>query len=53
MLLAIRNIIATAVQGGAEWGTGGFCENLHASLFDKGLSNEPNLGQIHLAGQYL
>jgi hypothetical protein len=28
-------------------------KNLYASLFYKGLSNEPNFGRIHLAGQYL
>ncbi len=27
--------------------------NLRASLFYNGLSNEPNFGRIHLAGQYL
>ncbi len=30
-----------------------FSKNLRASLFNKGLSNEPNFGRIHLAGQYL
>ncbi len=32
-----------------------FCKNLLASLcmYNKGLSNEPNFGRIHLAGQYL
>jgi hypothetical protein len=27
-------------------------KNLRASLFNKGPLNEPNFGQIHLAGQY-
>ncbi len=30
-----------------------FSENLHASLFNDDISNEPNFGRIHLAGQYL
>jgi hypothetical protein len=28
-------------------------KTLHASLFNKNLSNEPNFDRIHLAGQYL
>jgi hypothetical protein len=28
----------------------GFSENLHAPLFNEGLSDEPNFGRIHLAG---
>jgi hypothetical protein len=28
-----------------------FSKNLRASLFNKGLSNVPNFGGIHLAGQ--
>ncbi len=28
-------------------------KNLRASLFNDDLSNEPNFGRIHLAGQYL
>ncbi len=34
-------------------GPADFYRNLRASLFNKGLSNEPSLGRIHLAGQYL
>ncbi len=30
-----------------------FSKNLRASLFNDDLSNEPNFGRIHLAGQYL
>jgi hypothetical protein len=30
-----------------------FSKNLRASLFNEDLSNEPNFGRIHLAGQYL
>jgi hypothetical protein len=30
-----------------------FLKNLRASLFNDDLSNEPNVGRIHLAGQYL
>ncbi len=30
-----------------------FSKNLRASLFNDNLSNEPNFGRIHLAGQYL
>ncbi len=30
-----------------------FPKNLRASLFNDDLSNEPNFGQIHLAGQHL
>ncbi len=30
-----------------------FLKNLRASLFNDNLSNEPNFGQIHLAGVYL
>jgi hypothetical protein len=30
-----------------------FSKNLRASLFNKDLSNGPNFGRIHLAGQYL
>jgi hypothetical protein len=36
--------------------TGGgqiFLKNLRYTNFNKDLSNEPNYGQIHLAGQYL
>jgi hypothetical protein len=29
-----------------------FSKNLRASLFNKGLSNEPNFGRNHPAGQY-
>ncbi len=29
-----------------------FSKSLRASLFNKGLSNEPNFGRIHLAGQH-
>jgi hypothetical protein len=35
------------------WGWADFSKNLSVSLFNKGLSNESNFGQIHLAGQYL
>ena len=28
-------------------------KTLRASLFSKGLSNEPNFGRIYLAGQHL
>ncbi len=28
-------------------------KNRRASLFNNDLSNEPNFGRIHLAGQYL
>ncbi len=30
-----------------------FSKNLRASPIYKGLSNKPNFGRIHLAGQYL
>ncbi len=30
-----------------------FSKNLRASLFNDNLSNEPNFGRIHPAGQYL
>ncbi len=30
-----------------------FLKNRRASLFNDDLSNEPNFGRIHLAGQYL
>jgi hypothetical protein len=38
---------------GGGGGAGGFSKNLHASLFNDDLSNEPNFGRVHLAGQYL
>ena len=30
-----------------------FLKTYHTSLFNEDLSNEPNFGRIHLAGQYL
>jgi hypothetical protein len=36
-----------------DGGRADFSTNLRAPLFKKCLSNEPNFGQIHLAGQYL
>jgi hypothetical protein len=40
-------ILLRALRG---WGVGGFfSKNLHASLFNDDLSNEPNFGQIYLA----
>ncbi len=30
-----------------------FLKNLRDATFNKDLSNEPNFGRIHLAGQYL
>ncbi len=30
-----------------------FLKNHSASLFNEDLSNEPNFGRIHLAGQYV
>ncbi len=30
-----------------------FLKSLRDTSFNKDLSNEPNLGRIHLAGQYL
>ncbi len=30
-----------------------FLKTFRASLFNEDLSNEPNFGRIHLAGQYL
>ncbi len=30
-----------------------FLKTFRASLFNDDLSNEPNFGRIHLAGQYL
>jgi hypothetical protein len=30
-----------------------FLKTLRATLFNDDLSNEPNFGRIHLAGQYL
>jgi hypothetical protein len=36
-----------------DGGWADFSKNVRASLFNKGLSNEPNFGQIHLAGQDL
>jgi hypothetical protein len=41
-------ILSRLSQG---WGTGGFFQkNILASLFNDDLSNEPNVGRIHLAG---
>jgi hypothetical protein len=34
-------------------GKADFSKNLSASLFNEGLSKEPNFNRIHLAGQYL
>ncbi len=34
-------------------GRGIFLKTFRASLFNEDLSNEPNFGRIHLAGQYL
>jgi hypothetical protein len=30
-----------------------FLKSLHDTSFNKDISNEPNFGRIHLAGQYL
>jgi hypothetical protein len=35
------------------WGGRIFLKTLRAKLFNANLSNEPNFGRIHLAGQYL
>ncbi len=48
--LTLKGSHGMGVGGG---GAGGFSKNLHASLFSDDLSNEPNFGRIHLAGQYL
>ena len=43
-----------ALKGSHEMGDGwNFLKSRRASLFNDDLSNEPNLGRIHLAGQYL
>ncbi len=45
---------ALALKGSHEMGDGrNFLKSRRASLFNDDLSNEPNLGRIHLAGQYL
>ncbi len=44
-----QNFKGLAQSGGRE----DFSKNLCASLFYKGLLNEPNFGRVHLAGQYL
>ncbi len=45
---------ALTLQGSHRMGDGPFfSKNLQASLFNDNLSNEPNFGRIHLAGQYL
>ncbi len=36
-----------------DGGTRIFLKTFRASLFNEDLSNEPNFGRIHLAGQYL
>ncbi len=36
-----------------HWGRADFLKTFCASLFNEDLSNEPNFGRIHLAGQYL
>ncbi len=36
-----------------DGGQADFSKNLRTSLFNKGLSNEPNFGRIHLVGQHL
>ncbi len=38
--------------GGGGWAVD-FFKNLSRSLVNEDLSNEPNFGRIHLAGQYL
>ncbi len=44
----------TVLDGAARWGDGRiFPKNRRASSFNKDLSNEPNFGRIHLAGQNL
>ncbi len=57
----IRNTVANSFTRGRgifkglsqDGGWADFSKNLRASLLYKGLSKEPNLGWIHLAGQYL
>jgi hypothetical protein len=42
-----------ALKGFHKMGDGRiFSKNLRAPLFNDDLSNEPNFGRIHLAGQY-
>ncbi len=43
-----------AFKGSQRMGGGWtFLKTFHASLLNEDLSNEPNFGRIHLAGQYL
>ena len=59
--LAIRFRIANSCTTWSEifkglsqdGGQADFSKNLRTSLFNKGLSNEPNFGRIHLVGQHL
>jgi hypothetical protein len=52
--LAIRKRVANicTMCAGDGW-LADFSKNFRASLSSKGLSNEPNLGRIHLSRQYL
>ncbi len=63
LALAIYFRIAKTVNSCTRWrgifkelsqdgGRDDYSKHLRASLFKKGLSNEPNLGRIHLTGQY-
>jgi hypothetical protein len=45
----ISHFFGCEVMGGGRI----FLKTFRASLFNEGISNEPNFGQIHLAGQYL
>jgi hypothetical protein len=45
-----RGILKGLSQDG---GQADYSKNLSASFFNKGLTNEPNLGRIHLVEQYL
>jgi hypothetical protein len=49
------NILRSNTLKGSQRMGGGqiFLKTFRASLFNEDLSNEPNFGRIHLAGQYL
>ncbi len=47
-------IVIHSMKGLSEdGGRADFLKTYRASLFNEDLSNEPNFGRIHLAGQYL
>jgi hypothetical protein len=53
LLISVQNV-AVNLKGSHRMGDGRiFTKDSYASLFHDDLSNEPNFGWIHLAGQYL